>query len=217
MEVAKIQAERRTPGNRHAVERLRRTGKLPAVIYGHGKAPEHVALSTHDAIAAIEQSARVVELSIDGQSQQFLLKEVQFDHLQKTPLHLDLMRVDVTEKVTVKVPLEFKGKAAGQKDGGVLINVMSDIDVECTVLTIPPSIIVKVDGLELGQSLHVSDLVLPSGVATRHSPDDIVVVCRLPRGGAEEAAPAAPVEGETTAEPEVISKGKAEEEGGEEK
>lgn len=217
MEVATIQAERRQPGNRHAAERLRRSGKLPAVIYGHGQAPEHVAVSTHDAVAAIAAAAHVVELELDGQKTQYLLKDVQFDHLQKLPVHLDLMRVDVTEKVTVKVPLEFKGKAVGVQQGGVLVHVMSDIEVQCTVLTIPASIVVKVDALEIGHTIHVRDLVLPAGVTARHGPDDIVAVCRLPRGGPEEAAAAAPVEGEAPAEPEVISKGKAEEEGEAEK
>jgi large subunit ribosomal protein L25 len=217
MEVATIQAERRQPGNRHAAERLRRSGKLPAVIYGHGQAPEHVAVSTHDAIAAVEAAAHVIELVLDGRKEQYLLKDVQFDHLQKLPMHLDLMRVDVNEKVTVKVPLEYKGRAVGVHEGGVLIHVMSDVEVQCTVLSIPASIVVKVDALELGQSIHVRDLHLPVGITTRLGPDEIVAVCRLPRGGAEEAAPGALPEGEAAAEPEVISKGKIEEEGEAEK
>jgi len=198
--------QKRPLAGHHANARLRKEGLVPAVIYGMGKATEHIAVSRRELLTALEHSAHVVTLVMDGREEQYLIKEVQYDHLQKLPLHLDLMRVDLTKKVRVSVPLDFRGTAAGQAVGGVVIHVMADIEVECLVTNIPESIRVRVDGLQLGQSLHVRELELPSGVAALAGPDDIVCVCRTPRGGLEEAPAAA--EGEAaSAEPEVISKG----------
>lgn len=214
MEVASIVGEKRAPGSRNANNRLRQRGMLPAVIYGHGEAPEHVAVSMHDTVAALENAAHVIELKIDGKGEKYLIKEVQYDHLQKTPVHVDLMRVDLTERVTVTVPLDFRGTAAGAAAGGVLTHVIADLEVECLVTAIPESIRVKVDHMQLGDTLFVKNLELPEGVTAKHEPDDIVAVCRQPRGGLEEGV-VAPAEGESSAEPEVIGKGKADEDAAE--
>lgn len=208
MEVATVQGQKRPLAGHHANARLRKEGLVPAVIYGMGKAAEHIAVSQRELLAALEHSAHVVKLVVDGREEQYLIKEVQYDHLQKMPLHLDLMRVDLTKKVQVNVPLDFRGTAAGQAVGGVVIHVMADIEVECLVTNIPESIRVRVDGLQLGQSLHVRELELPEGVTALAGSDDIVCVCRTPRGGLEETPAAAAAEGEAaSAEPEVIGKG----------
>lgn len=212
MEVATIQGETRQPGNRHANEGLRRRGLIPAVIYGHGQNPEHVSLSRHDTELALSRATHVVQVRIEGRDQQYLLKDVQFDHLQKTPVHVDLMRVDVHERVQVKVPLEFRGTAKGVAEGGgVLLHVMSELEIECAVLAIPESIRVRVDFLELNQSLHVREIELPEGVEALAKPEDIVAVVQPPRAVVEPTAAVVPAEGEAAAkEPEVISKGKVE-------
>lgn len=214
MEVAYIQAQRREVGARNANTRLRRSGFLPAVIYGHGKPPEHIALPLHETLAVLAHSTHVVALTIDGRQEQFLLKDVQYDHLQQTPIHLDLMRVDASEKVQVKVPIEFKGQPVGAQEGGSLIHVLADLDVECTVLNIPGAIRVRVEHLKLGDTLFVKDLTLPPDVTVKHEPDEIVAVCRASRGPADElaATAAAPVEGEAATGPEIIKRGKTEEE-----
>lgn len=212
MEQVVIRGEARSAHGRSANQRLREREMLPAVIYGHGEPPVSVSVSARDALAALQQLARVIELDIDGKKQQLLIKDVQYDHLQRYPIHLDLMRFDTQERVHVKVPFEFRGTPAGAAVGGVLIHVMNELDVECTAANIPGAIRVKVEALELGQSLHVREIELPEGVTTRHNPEDVVAVCRPPRGGPEEAAPA---EGEAASEPEVIKRGKADEEGAE--
>ncbi len=209
MEIATIQGEVRERANRHGNERLRRRGLIPAVIYGHGQAPELVALSLHDTQQALSHSQHVVNLRIDGRVQQYLVKDVQYDHLQHTPIHVDLMRFDVTERVKVKVPLEFRGTAKGTLEGGTLVTVLAELEIECPVLEIPEAIRVRVDHLGMNESLKVRDIEPPAKAKVLHHADDIVAIVHPPRMVEPAAAEAAPAEG-AAAEPEVISKGKEE-------
>lgn len=216
MEIATIQGETRKREGHHGNERLRQRGLVPAVIYGHGQAPELVALSLHDTELALEHAQHVVKLRVDDRVQQYLLKEVQYDHLQKTPLHVDLMRVDESERVKVKVAIEFRGTPIGTAEGGTLVSVLGELEVECLVLQIPESIRVKVDHLALNEALHVRDIEVPPDVKVLNNPDDIVAVVHPPRGTTTEEIAAA--EGAEGAEPEVIGKGPKEaaaDEGGE--
>jgi len=207
MEYVNVRGEAREPGNRHAGERLRRRGLVPAVIYGHKQEPETVALSLHDLRNALGHMQRVIRLVIDGREQQYLLKDVQYDHLQSVPVHVDLMRVDVNERVQVKVPMELRGEPKGVHEGGVLVNVLAELTVECLLLKIPDRITVNVAHLVLGESLHARDIELPPEVALVTHPDDVVAVVRAKRGvtAEEEAAAAAPAEG-APAEPEMIGR-----------
>ena len=217
MEITTVQGEARQPGNRHANERLRHAGLIPAVIYGHGEAPEHIALSLHDVELALEHASHVINVKLQAGEKQYLLKDVQFDHLQKTPVHVDLMRVDVNERVKVNVPIDFRGTPKGVAEGGTLLHVLSELEIECLVLQIPDAIRVRVDQMEMNQQLHVSDIAVPDNAKILNAPTDIVAIVQPPR--AETTAAPAAVEGEaSSAEPEVITKGKIEEEGeGEEK
>ncbi len=212
MEIATVQGETRQPGNRHAGKHLRAKGLIPGVIYGHGQEPEHIALSQHDLELALEKSAHVINFKVGAQEKQYLVKDVQFDHLQKAPIHVDLMRVDVNERVQVSVPIDFRGTPVGVAEGGSLLHVLSELEIECLVLQIPDAIRVRVDGLVMNQSLHVSEIEVPENVKVLNAPTDIVAVVQPPRA---EAAATVAVEGEATGtEPEVITKGKAEEEEG---
>ncbi len=223
MEIAKIRGEARQPGNRHANERLRRRGLIPAVIYGHGQKPETVAVSQHDLELVLGHAVHVVQLDLQGQEKQYLIKDVQYDHLQKDLVHVDLMRVEAHERVAVKVRVELKGEPQGVHEGGELVQLITDLEIECPLLAIPGAITHNVKELGLDQNLHVRDLVLPPDVTALHEPDEIVAVVRTKKGLLEEAVPAAAVaEGAeaAAAEPEVIGKRAKEEEpgaGGEEK
>jgi len=220
MEIARIRGEVRTPGGRHANERLRRRGLVPAVIYGHGQTNEYVAVLQHDLELALHRMAHVVRLETDGRQGQYLIREVQFDHLNEKPIHVDLMRVDPSERVHVRVPLELKGEPRGIHEGGELIQVITNLEIECPLMAIPDVIHQSVKHLELNQALHVRDLELPAGVHARHAPEDMVALVR-PRRGVEAAEEEKVAEAETQAagEPEVIGKGPKEagekDEGGE--
>lgn len=203
MQIANVQGESRSPGGRHANERLRRRGLVPAVIYGHGEKPETVAVSLRDLSDALGRLQHVIQLSAGGPPQQYLIKDVQYDHLQSTPIHVDLMRVDVNERVRVKVPVDFKGDPKGVQEGGQLVIVVNDIEIECGLLQIPDSIRANIGHLGLNQALHVRELEWPQGVTPVQGPEEVVASVRAKRG--EETPAAAPAEG-AAAEPEVIGR-----------
>lgn len=206
MEMTKITGEKRTAAGRHANERLRRSGKLPAVIYGHGEAPEHLSISAHDLDNALAKASHVVQIPLNGKDATFLLKDVQYDHLQRKPIHVDLMRVDLKERVKVKVPVELRGGAKGVAAGGQLLLIMADIEIECGLLEIPHSIRGVIDHLEIGHGLHVKELEFPAGVTPVPRGEELVASVRH-KVTEVVAAVAAPVEGADAAkEPEVFGR-----------
>jgi large subunit ribosomal protein L25 len=145
----------------------------------------------------------VFDLSVDGKSETVLVKEVQYDHLGIDVIHVDFARVSLTEKVTVTVPIELKGTPKGEDEGGVLTQVISDLEVECVVTDIPEAIRHNVSDMGIDAVLHVKELTLPPGVRPLADEDQVVATVSVVAD--EEAAPAA-AEGE----PEVIG-GKADE------
>jgi large subunit ribosomal protein L25 len=202
MEMLKLQVNgRRAHGSREA-SRLRRQGKLPGVVYGHGEEPTAVALGVEELERALEEHSPILELDIDGQSTTVLLKEIQYDHLGLAPIHVDFMRVDVNERVTVSVPLEYKGTAAGTLEGGIFEGILVDIEVECLAGAIPESIRVNVGELLIGQSLYVRNIVLPEGITAMSSGD--AIACTVRAKLAEEAVVAVPGE-EGPQQPEIIT------------
>lgn len=216
METASLKSEpRKTEGTRHA-RALRKVGKLPVVIYGHGEPPEAVSLSQHDVEIALKHGARTLKVDIRGESKPYLIKEVQYDHFADTPIHLDLARVDLNERVRVKVGIELRGVPKGVADGGVLDQSMGQIEIECLVTDIPDTLHPFVTQLALGESLYVKDMQLPPGVVAVADPNDRIATVRKI---VETVAAAAPAEGEeaAVAEPERIGRIKKDEEAGEEK
>ena len=216
MHIATIEGEIRKTGGHHANHRLRKRGLIPAVVYGHGEEPETLALSRHDLEQALEHALHVIKVSIDGQETQYLLKDVQYDHLQQYLIHADLMRVNPDERVRIKVGIEFRGEPHGVHEGGDFIAIMTDLDIECPLSDIPEMLKIKVDHLGVGETLHVKEIEFPHGVTTYHRPDDVVATVRSKRGVTAEAVAEAEdetVEDSAGGEPEIIGRGPRESEG----
>lgn len=210
MDIAQLKSEPREAKGSAAVRRLRKTGKLPAVLYGHGQPAENLAVSLRDLKNLLEHKTHVLELVVGESRQQALIKDVQFDHLGMAPIHVDFARVSLTERVKVSVPLDFRGTAVGVTDGGVFDAATKDLEIECVVTQIPESIRVNVAELKIGDFLHVSDIVLPEGIKAITPADAIVCTVRAKASEEEVAAPAEGAEGPS--EPEIIGrKEKAEE------
>lgn len=209
MEIAKLEAKSRQAAGSRAARRLRKDGKLPGIVYGHQEEPEPVVVDAHEVGLLLEHGAHLVELQLADRVQPALIKHVQFAHLGTEPVHVDFIRVARDERVTVKVPLEYKGTPAGVNEGGVLDHDLVDLEVECLATEIPDSIRVNLADLHLGQSLHVRDLPLPANVTAVTAAD--ALVCSVRAKKAEVEAAATP-EGET-AEPEIITRKKEEAEG----
>lgn len=216
METASLKSEPRQAEGTRKARALRKQGKLPVVIYGHGEPPEAIALNQHEVEVALKHGARTLKVDVRGEAKPYLIKEVQYDHFAETPIHIDLARVDLNERVQVKVGIELRGVPKGVSEGGVLDQSMGQIEVECLVTEIPDTFHPFVTHLALGESFLVKDLKLPPGVVALADPDDRIATVRK----ILEAAPvaAAPVEGEeAVAEPERIGRVKKEEEAAEEK
>jgi large subunit ribosomal protein L25 len=195
-------AEPRSTRGSQAARQLRRKGRIPAVLYGHKETTVSLVLPVEDLAKAIRHGARVVDLQADGKTEKALIREVQWDHLGKDILHVDFARVAADERIVVPVRIEVRGTAPGVTQGGVLDQPLHTIEVECLALSVPESIRVNIGALQVGQSIHVRDLVLPPDVKAVADPEVIVVHVTAPK--AEVEAPAAPVV--ETAEPEVIGR-----------
>lgn len=206
MEQSTLKANRRDRQGKKAVRRERAAGVMPAIIYGHGEAPETIAFNAHDVLLELQHGTRVLNVEVEGKKSQYLLKEVQYDHLGTHPIHLDLMRVDLTEKVRVKVGIELKGTPKGIADGGVLDHPVNQIEVECLVTDIPDVLHPSVKHLGVGDVLLAKDLVLPPRVTLITDPDERIAAVRVLVE--QVAAPAA--EGAEPVQPEVITRGKVE-------
>jgi len=153
-------------------------------------------LTTH-----IDHGAHLFDLALDGKSEKVLVKEVQYDHLGLEILHIDFARVSLDEKVEVTVALELKGTPKGEAEGGVLQQIISELEIECLVTDIPEVIRHNVADMEKDSVLHIKDLKLPAGVRVLQDEDLIVATVKE----IAEEAPVEVAEG-TAAEPEVIGR-----------
>jgi len=200
-----IKAQTRTTTGTRVARRLRSQGLIPAIIYGHKEVPAAVVLPEHELALALEHGSHVLAVELDGSTSQCLIKDVQYDHLGHKPIHVDLARVSLDERVQVGVPIELRGTPAGASEGGVLDQILMEVQVECLVTQIPESIRVRVGTLGLGQTLRVRDLELPAGVTALVGGDEPVCTVRALGEEPTEAAEEGP------AEPEVITREKGEE------
>jgi large subunit ribosomal protein L25 len=202
---AQLNAQPRKQLGSRANKRLRDTGYLPGVIYGHKEAVVPVSIHKKEVVSHLNHGAHLFDLSLEGKSEKVLVKEVQYDHLGTEVIHIDFARVSLDEKVEITVPLELKGTPAGEADGGVLQQIISELEIECLVTDIPDIIRANVADMKLNDVLHIKDLKLPAGVKVLQ--DEDLIVATVKEIVEEESTEA--VEGES-AEPEVIGKKKEE-------
>jgi large subunit ribosomal protein L25 len=185
---------------------LRASGKLPGVVYGLKKDPIAISLPFVDTVNLLKSGAHIMEVTLDGKPEKMLIQDVQYDYLQTTVEHVDLMRIDPNQRVHVKIALEFRGTPKGTKEGGILETQTNEIELEVRALAIPDAIRVNVENLELHQILHAKDIQLPEGAKLIDHSEKIICQVRTVK---EEAA--AVEAGAAAAEPEVIGKKKEEE------
>src|SRR5688500_17352006 len=205
-QTAQITAKPRSELGSRANKRLRDAGMLPGVIYGHKEAVVPVTLPKKEVVNFLSHGTHLFEVGREGKKETVLIKEVQYNHLGNDILHVDFARVSLDEEVEITVPLELKGEPKGEKDGGVLQQIISELELKCKVTDIPDIIRHDVSEMALNDVLHIKDLKLPSGVTAVQDEDLIVATVKE----IQEDVVAAPAE-EGAAEPEVIGR-KAEEE-----
>jgi large subunit ribosomal protein L25 len=207
-ETLQLKTEPRTGNGSRDSDRVRKAGRVPAVVYGHKEATLAVSVSRDELAAALRHHARTLDLVVGGKTETVLIQEVQHDHLGSGLVHIDFRRVSKDERVRTTVEIELRGNAPGATGGGVLDHVLHKIHVECPAVSIPESIRVRIDSLLLGQAIHVKELELPPGVKALDDPDLVVVQVKQQHVPVVEVAAPAPEAGAAAAEPEVITKKK---------
>jgi large subunit ribosomal protein L25 len=210
-----LEAQPRVPGNKNDARRVRRDGKIPGVVYGAGKNSAAVSVDPRQVLRILHSETghnTIFDLSLDGERTKAMIVDWQFEPIKGKLLHIDLKRIAMDQKLTVMVPVELKGEAAGVKQqGGLLEQMLREVEIECLPGDIPSFIEADVTELVFGKVLRVSDLphsdkwkfLTDANQPVAHITSVKEEVAPTPEVAAAEAA-AAP------AEPEVIKKGKQE-------
>ncbi len=216
MDILKLPTKPRAEAGTRPSGKLRKEGFVPAVVYGHKKAPVHLALQHEVIESALRHHVRLVELELPGGNETALIKEVQHDYLGKAILHVDFARVDKDEKIIIEVEVELKGIAPGAATG-VLDQPLHVLKVECLAAQVPESIRVNISALQLDQAIYVKELVLPPGVRCLNDADAIVIAVKPHAAAVETPAGLPGAEAVTGSEPEIVGRRVKVEEPAEEK
>ncbi|MDA0839522.1 MAG: 50S ribosomal protein L25 [Planctomycetota bacterium] len=210
---ATLSVERREATGRRACERLRATGKLPAVLYGRNQEVVHLSVLRDDIRNLLKSHNQIIDLAVDGASETAVVKELQYDFLGDTLLHVDFGRISMDEKIEISVPVTLKGDSPGVELGGVLQQPRTEILVSCLPGSTPSEFILDISGLEVGDSLLVRDVKLPEGIEAIDDADFVVVNVVASRGmtGEDEEDEASALD-ISSIEPEIIARGKVEKE-----
>jgi large subunit ribosomal protein L25 len=211
---AKLTAQRRTQVGRNAIKKIKAAGMVPGVIYGSAQEPVNLQINGRELLNVLSHASGeniLVELEIlDGSEKQnalAMIQEIQHHPLQREILHVDFHAVSANETVSAEVPIETVGEAVGVKvHGGLLEHILRYLEVECLPADLPQVIQVDVTNLDVGQSLHVRELILPPGVEAITDPEQTVVAVVESRVEEEVAEPLV-----TPTAPEVITAKKPEE------
>ncbi|MGA0210594.1 MAG: 50S ribosomal protein L25/general stress protein Ctc [Pontimonas sp.] len=194
-----VAVETRTSFGKGAARKLRAAGKIPAVVYGHGTDPLHVALPAHETTLIARRANALIELKMTDGEQLVLIKDVQRDPVRQIIEHLDLVIVRKGEKVTVDIAVHVEGEPVS----GTMVQMdHSSVTVEAEATHIPEYVSVNVDGLEEGSQIHAGELALPDGSTLVTDPEALILSIQLPPKVVEP-------------EPETVAEGEAEGEGSE--
>ncbi|ROR72238.1 50S ribosomal protein L25/general stress protein Ctc [Bogoriella caseilytica] len=179
-----LTANVRTEFGKGAARRTRRAGLIPAVLYGHGEQPRHLALPSHQTFLIVKDHANaVITLDIEGDQQTALVKDIQRDPVKRTIEHLDLLIIRKGERVSVEIPVHVEGESAP----GTIHQVESQtLLLNVSAVSIPDYINVSIEGLEDGAVLRVSDLTAPKGAEFETDPETAVIVVSTPRAEEED-------------------------------
>jgi large subunit ribosomal protein L25 len=220
MATVNLDAEPRDTAGKGSARKLRSRGQIPAVIYGHGRDPQPLTLNARDLDKLLEHivaESTVIEVKVGDESSKTLIREIQRHPFKRQILHVDFQALVAGEKVVVNIPIVMMGIPEGVRlGGGVLDHTLRELEIRVDPSNIPHHVEVDVTNLMVGDSLHVSDIRVPEGVEILDDLEGSVCVVAAPRAVIEEVVAPEAVEGEAgeaAAEPEVIGRGKEEEEG----
>lgn len=177
MEQKTLQAENRTELRSAASRRLRRAGRIPAVIYGSHDALS-ISLDAHEfrrQFRVISES-QIIRLTVDGTDHDVLIKDYQEDLISGDIEHIDFYEIEKGRMLRTNIAVHIEGSAIGAREGGILEHLLHSIEIECLPKDIPENLSVNVEELDIGDSLHVSDIPVPDGVKVLNSPEQVVAL-----------------------------------------
>ncbi|HEY5062740.1 MAG TPA: 50S ribosomal protein L25/general stress protein Ctc [Gemmatimonadaceae bacterium] len=210
MATATLTATARTERGTGVARKLRQAGSVPAVIYGHGREPQSLAINTREIdklLSQISAASTVIELTVGGTTSKTLIREIQRHPVKRNIVHVDFQQLVAGEKVTVSVPLRFHGVPEGVRvSGGILEETMHQVHLRVDPAQIPDHVDVDVTNLTIGHNLHIRDIALPDGVTVLDDPGATVCLVAAPKAVVEETVVVEAEPGVAAAEPELIRK-----------
>ncbi len=203
---------RERTGSRYS-RRIREQGGLPAVVYGHKQGPVSITLDAKETIRLIHEGERVYTLNVEGgETETVLLRDLQFDYLGTNVVHCDLARVDLDERVSIRVKIDLVGEAKGLKKSRTsIIHTVSELELECTVTNLPDSVEVDVSDMDVGDVIHASEVVLPKDTMVLLTDPDAIVANLIQQKELEEETDES-ADADAQAAPEVITEAKSDDE-----
>ncbi|NTW40206.1 MAG: 50S ribosomal protein L25/general stress protein Ctc [Cellulomonadaceae bacterium] len=185
MSEVKLAAVARTEFGKGAARRIRRADQIPAVLYGHGSDPVHIALPGHETMLALKHANALFSVELEGKAQLAIAKDVQRDPVKNVIEHIDLLLVAKGEKITVDVNVHVTGESY---PGTIHVVEAQTVTLEAEATRLPESIEVSVEGLEAGAQIRGADLVLPAGASFVGDPDSLILTISTPQSSAADDA-----------------------------
>jgi len=181
----KLPIEIRTGSGASLARELRRNGKIPANYYYRGEANQNLAIDKKAFNHAIHSGQQVFEVDINNETIYIMIKDIQYHPVTEEVMHVDLMRIRRTEKMTFSIPLVLEGDAVGVDEGGIVTQVATTIDVECFPNDVPESITVDISGLEFNSAMAAEEIVLPVDTVLVSAENTTIVTCNPPKAEVE--------------------------------
>jgi large subunit ribosomal protein L25 len=203
-------------GSRNA-RRLRKSGLIPGVLYGHGKEATAFAVDPHALRPVLVGGGthHVLSVTVEGHSRAHntIIKELELDRVKSTVSHIDLQEIRLDETIETTVSVSFEGEAVGLKSGGMLDESTREVTIKGLVTAIPEHLVLDISAMDINDTAKVGDLVVPDGIEVLNDPEEVLCSLLPPRKVEEELEEGveAAVAGEAGAEPEIVGKGEAEE------
>jgi large subunit ribosomal protein L25 len=181
----KLPIEIRTGSGASLARELRRNGKIPANYYYSGEANQNLVIDKKAFNHAIHSGQQVFEVDINNETIYIMIKDIQYHSVTEEVMHVDLMRIRRTEKMTFSIPLVLEGDAVGIDEGGIVAQVATTIDVECFPNDVPESITVDISGLEFNSAMAAEEIVLPVDTLLISAENTTIVTCNPPKAEVE--------------------------------
>lgn len=213
MEKTKLKASERKDLTKSGTKKIRKEGLIPGVFYSKTNKPIHIDVVDKEINSLVfTTKTHLISLELEGHDEyECIIKDIQFNPVTDKVIHFDLLGLTKGEKIKLEIPLQLIGTSIGVKEGGVVQHVMYKVEVECLPRNIPEHIVVDISGLKLGDSFHIGDLNYDD-IEFMVPKESLIVQVTHPKVKEEEAPTEEEAVGEEPMEPEVISKGKQEEE-----